>query len=218
MKDDSKEENITFKILLVGDSEVGKTSFILRFCEDTFKEDSLATIGLDTKTKFLKRNDKKIQLIIWDTAGQERFKSLAKNIFKGAQGILLMYSIDKKSSFKAIKDWLNSIKERTDIKKVGLLIIGNKCDLPEEKREVDQEMVDTFKEKEKIDIIEGSAKNNINVNEAFISLIDKMLQLGLGKKKKSFGNDNDDEGDNENGIKLNNDKKKKNGNCCGNKK
>ena len=90
MTDDSKEENITFKILLVGDSEVGKTSFILRFCEDTFKEDSLATIGLDTKTKFLKRNDKKIQLIIWDTAGQERFKSLAKNIFKGAQGILLM--------------------------------------------------------------------------------------------------------------------------------
>ena len=170
MTDDSKEENITFKILLVGDSEVGKTSFILRFCEDTFKEDSLATIGLDTKTKFLKRNDKKIQLIIWDTAGQERFKSLAKNIFKGAQGILLMYSIDKKSSFKAIKDWLNSIKERTDIKKVGLLIIGNKCDLPEEKREVDQEMVDTFKEKEKIDIIEGSAKNNINVNEAFILL------------------------------------------------
>ena len=218
MTDDSKEENITFKILLVGDSEVGKTSFILRFCEDTFKEDSLATIGLDTKTKFLKRNDKKIQLIIWDTAGQERFKSLAKNIFKGAQGILLMYSIDKKSSFKAIKDWLNSIKERTDIKKVGLLIIGNKCDLPEEKREVDQEMVDTFKEKEKIDIIEGSAKNNINVNEAFILLIDKMLQLGLGKKKKSFGNDNDDEGDNENGIKLNNNKKKKNGNCCGNKK
>ena len=218
MTDDSKEENITFKILLVGDSEVGKTSFILRFCEDTFKEDSLATIGLDTKTKFLKRNDKKIQLIIWDTAGQERFKSLAKNIFKGAQGILLMYSIDKKSSFKAIKDWLNSIKERTDIKKVGLLIIGNKCDLPEEKREVNQEMVDTFKEKEKIDIIEGSAKNNINVNEAFILLIDKMLQLGLGEKKKSFGNDNDDEGDNENGIKLNNDKKKKNGNCCGNKK
>ena len=211
------EENISFKILLVGDSEVGKTSFILRFCEDKFKEDSISTIGLDTKTKFIKRNNKKIQLIIWDTAGQERFKSLAKNTFKGAQGILLMYSINKKSSFKAIRDWLNSIREGVDIEKIGLLVIGNKCDLPTEEREVDDEMVKVLKDKEKVEVLEASAKNNINVNDAFILLIDKMIKLGLGKVKASFGNDDDD---NENGIKLDKKQKKKsgNGNCCGGKK
>ena len=89
----SKEnEIINFKILLLGDESVGKSSFILRFCEDKYNEDCpLTTIGLDQKVKFIKKDGKKFKLFIWDTAGQERFRSVANNVFKGADGIILMY-------------------------------------------------------------------------------------------------------------------------------
>ena len=212
-----KEEVITFKILLLGDSEVGKSSFILRFCEDTFREDSLTTIGLDTKTKFIKRNNKKIQLVIWDSAGQERFKAIAKNTLKGAHGILLMYAINNRNSFKAIKDWINSIKESVDINKTGLIVIGNKIDLPEEQRIIDNEMVESLKEKENVEVIEASAKTNINVNEAFISLIDKMIGLGIGTVKTTIGDEDEEDVKN---IKLNNEKRQRNGGggCCGPKR
>ena len=162
-KEPNKEEYITFKILLLGDSEVGKTSIILRFCEDKFEESSITTIGLDTKTKFLKVNDKKIQLIIWDSAGQERFKSIAKNSYKGAHGIILVYAINKYKSFKAIKEWINNIKEGIDITKVGLIIVGNKNDLPQEQRDIEEDLVNELRTNEKIEIIESSAKLNINV-------------------------------------------------------
>ena len=81
---------ITYKILILGDSSVGKTAFIVRFCEDKFQEENLSTIGVDIKAKFLIRKEKKINLQIWDTAGQERFRSIAKNSYKGADGITLM--------------------------------------------------------------------------------------------------------------------------------
>ena len=211
-EESKKEEILSFKILLLGDTEVGKTSYILRFCDDKFSENSLTTIGLDTKTKYIKVNDKKIQLIIWDSAGQERFKSIAKNTFKGAHGLILMYAVNKKKTFRAIKEWLNNIKEGIDIKKVGLLIVGNKIDLPLEEREVDEEMVNSLRENEDIEIIEGSAKNNINVNECFIKLIEKMLELGLGQKKELL----EEEEENSQNITLNeSENRKKKAKCCG---
>ena len=209
-----KEEITAFKILLLGDSQVGKTSFILRFCDDKFQEESLTTIGLDTKNKFIKIKDKKIQLNIWDTAGEERFRSIAKNSFKGAHGILLMYGIDDKKSFRAIKDWINSIKESIDINKIGLVVVGNKCYINEEQKEVDQEMMKNLEEKEKVEIIIASAKDNINVNESFIKLIEKMMKLGLGNVKKvAFGEDDDEVGGTKK-LKSQKNNKKNNNNCC----
>ena len=203
------EEIIAFKILLLGNSEVGKTSFILRFCEDKFIADSITTIGLDAKTKFIKMNNKKIQLIIWDTAGQERFKALCKNTFKGADGIILMYGVNNKESFKGIREWINNIKEHSDINKIGIIIIGNKCDLEKSKWEVDDEMVESFKQKEDIEIIEASAKNNVNVSESFTKLVNRMMQLNLGKKCEGFG-----EKDDEKEGRITIQKKKKKKGCC----
>ena len=212
----TKEEILSFKILLLGDSTVGKTAFILRFCEDKFEEDSLTTIGLDQKNKFVKSGDKKLELHIWDTAGQERFRSIAKNCYKGADGILLMYDISKYETFKHIKTWINNIKEAIDIDKVALLVVGNKCDLPDEEKNVDQESRQNFENTNNMKIIEASAKDNINVNESFISLIDKMLQLGLGKKKGSDDDNDNDEVNNSQQLKRSttNERKKKD-NCCG---
>ena len=198
---------ITYKILILGDSSVGKTAFIVRFCEDKFQEENLSTIGVDIKAKFLTRKEKKINLQIWDTAGQERFRSIAKNSYKGADGIILMYDITNISTFKHIKNWISDIKSKTDkpLDKLALLIIGNKSDL-EENREVNEENKNDIINEHKLKIIETSAKENKNINESMIELIDKMIELGVGKIK----NDEDDE----DGQKLgrNNTQKKKD--CC----
>ena len=215
---DLPEEIISYKILILGDTEVGKTSFILRFCDNTFPEESITTIGIDTKTKFIKFEDKKIQLVIWDTAGQERFRSIAKNSIKGADGILIMYAVDNKKSFDAIKKWINNIKDCLNIDKIGLIVTGNKCDVPESEVQVDKEMAKDLEEKEKVSVMEVSAKNDINVNEAFIKLIEQMIKLGIGKKRKRMGGIDDEEDSNDKGKNItigdNKGKKVNMNNCC----
>ena len=179
----------SFKIILLGDTTVGKTSLIIRFCENVFKEQSISTIGVDTKTKYVRHNGKKIELELWDTAGQERFKSLAKNCFQGADGIILMYDITQKKTFTNIKQWLTNINESIDIKKVAIIVIGNKLDLPD--IEVKKEMGEKFCEHHNLQLIETSCKDNINVGEAFNCLIEKMVKLDNEykqqlKKRKSM--------------------------------
>ena len=155
------KEMITYKILLLGDSSVGKTAFILRFCEGKFEDDSLTTIGLDSKTKFVSRQDKKIQLQIWDTAGQERFRSLSKSWYKGADGILLMYDISNYETFKHIKNWIGDIKNNISVawEKLALIVIGNKSDLPPEKKKVDK------KDIEELENIVIELENNVTYNK-----------------------------------------------------
>ena len=198
---------ITYKILILGDSSVGKTAFIVRFCEEKFEEGNLSTIGVDIKSKFLTRKDKKINLQIWDTAGQERFRSIAKNSYKGADGIILMYDITNISTFKHIRNWISDIKGKTDkpLDKLALLIIGNKTDL-ENMRQVDEEDKKVLIKDHGLKIIETSAKDNKNINESMVELIDRMIDLGVGKFKK--------EGDDEDGQKLENKKVEKKKDCC----
>ena len=203
---------ITYKVIILGDSKVGKTAFILRFCEDKFLEESLSTVGLDMKTKFVTRQNKKIQLQIWDTAGQERFRSITKNIYKGAHGILLMYDVTNKETFKHIKEWINNIRDNINnqIDKIPLCVLGNKIDQPKEMKQVTEEDKQKFKDESNLDIMEVSAKSNININESIIELVDKMIELGVGIKKTD-----DDE---EDGQKLQKIKTKKKKECCGGKK
>ena len=204
---------ITYKILFLGDSSVGKTAFIIRFCDGKFEEDSLTTIGLDKKAKSVSHKDKKILLQIWDTAGQERFRSIAKSCYKGADGILLMYDVNNYDSFKHIKTWIKDIKANITIpwEKLALIVIGNKCDLPKEEKKVDKEDIEEFKKTNNgIQVIEASAKLDINVNESIIALIDKMMELGVGKYTKNDVEERDRTYAVEN---VENKKKKKE--CCG---
>ena len=147
---------------------------------------------------------------IFITAGQERFRAIARNLYKNADGIVLMYDISNKKSFQDIKDWINRIKDNIDFNKIGIIIVGNKIDL-EEERVVDQEMRENLEEKEKIKVLEASAKSNINVNNVFIELIDRMEKLNLGVKHQSSYEDNDDEEEVNPGrqsLKLNNKKER----------
>ena len=214
MSNSQNEEIIALKIIMLGDSSVGKSQFINKFCDDKFDDDTLTSVGLDQKNKFIKRGDKKIDLRIWDTEGQERFRSIAKNLYKGVDGILLMYDISNIQSFKNIKAWINSIKESVDISKIALIVVGNNCHLNNEERVVNEDMKKEFEKIYNIKIIEASAKDNINVNESFMILVDKMIELGLGKKKSNNFDDNEENI----GKKLEDlDKNRNRGNCFSSK-
>ena len=222
MTDDTSDKKgkkkISFKIILIGDSSVGKTSLLLRYCDGTFDADSISTIGIDRKCKYLKRDDKYIELNIWDTAGQERFKSIAKNSFKGADGILLIYDLTNKKTYFSVKKWMDDIKESTDINKIGFIVVANKCDAEKEEIEVDEDMEKKLIETHDIKVMKTSAKNNINVDETFTSLVEMMLNLGIGKKWASDEDDDDENKDQNKSVFLNNKKNKASGGGCCKKK
>ena len=183
--DEDEEDNqdiLSYKIILLGDTTVGKTSLIIRYCDSKFNESCLSTIGVDTKVKNIKYDNKKIELEIWDTAGQEKFKSLAKNCYKGADGIILIYDITQKKTFNNIKNWYNDIKDSINISKVALIVVGNKSDLPNV--EVNKEISEKFCEQYNLQLIETSCKENINIEETFNSLIEKMIKLDSDYKQQ----------------------------------
>ena len=176
-----------FKILLVGNSNVGKSSLFLRFVDEIWKENFVPTIGVDFKIKSIKIDNKIIKLQIWDTAGQERFKSILSSYYKGANGILLLYDITNVNSFKSLSNWLIDI-EKNSSKNVKKILIGNKCDLNELRKipmNKGKEFADTYNMK----FIETSAKNNVNINECFNILGKELLNnidLKSNKKEKIF--------------------------------
>ena len=117
------------KILTLGDTMVGKSSIVLRFSDDKFDENVFATIGIDFKTKYIKVRDASVKVLIWDTAGQEKFRNIAKQYYKGANGVLLIYDVCNRKSFERIGFWLNELKENNKIDELYAILVGNKIDL-----------------------------------------------------------------------------------------
>ena len=164
--------DFTLKLLIVGDSSVGKTNFVHRFIEDKFNKNYMTTSGVDLKTKDLEIKNKKIRIQIWDTAGQEKYMSINKNLFQRVQGIILMYDISNLNSFKNLVKWMDGIKENS--KDVPVILIGNKCDL-EGERQVQTEEGENFASKYDIKFFEGSAKTGVNVDKSFEAIGDIIL-------------------------------------------
>ncbi|XP_032753772.1 ras-related protein Rab-13 isoform X2 [Rattus rattus] len=129
-----------FKLLLIGDSGVGKTCLIIRFAEDNFNSTYISTIGIDFKIRTVEIEGKRIKLQVWDTAGQERFKTITTAYYRGAMGIILVYDITDEKSFENIQNWMKSIKENASAG-VERLLLGNKCDM-EAKRKVQREQAE----------------------------------------------------------------------------
>ena len=171
--DDDQKIKLSLKILLIGDSQVGKTSLLLKYTEHVFPEEHIATIGVEYKDKFILKDNYNIRLQIWDTAGQERFHSITKNIYRNANGVLFVYDITNQESFGNIKNWIKDLQNvGNDIKGV---IIGNKLDL-EQKRDVSKEDLEEIGKKNQMPFLETSAKQNINVNEGFDLLVNELLK------------------------------------------
>ena len=166
-------DEISLKILLIGDSFVGKTSLLLKYCDGQFPEAHMATIGVEFKDKIINVGKWQIRLQIWDTSGQERFRSITQNFYRNADGILFVYDITNRESFSHIKDWLmDSQVEDSDIKRI---LVGNKIDL-EDKRAIDVEKMKSFAESKKMKCFETSAKSGENVETIFKEISSLILE------------------------------------------
>ena len=164
-------EDSTYKVLLLGDTMVGKSCFLSKYTVKTFPETYATTIGVDYIFKTLTlKNGKTIKLQIWDTAGQERFRSITKNYYKKANGIILIYDITNKKSYKNIREWINQIKEEA-VSNVIIYLVGNKIDL-EKERKVKTEEGEKLAEEYNCPFKETSAKEDININETFEDLVE----------------------------------------------
>ena len=175
-----KDYEFIFKVLLLGNSNVGKSSLFLRFVDDIWNDTFVPTIGVDFKIKNLEIDEKKIKMQIWDTAGQERFKNIISSYYRGAHGILLIFDVTDKESFKNLSNWLIEI-EKNGNKNVLKLLIGNKTDL-EDKRVISYNQGKEFADTYGLKYIETSAKKNMNVKEAFETLGRELMSMNIDKK------------------------------------
>ena len=166
----------TCQILLIGDSSVGKTSLIQRYANGIFKEEYLATVGLDYYTKQEMINNLNVLVKLWDTAGQERFKALTPNYFRNAEGVVLAYDVTNSESFENLKFWINSIKSNLGEKNIfiPIIIIGNKIDM-EDMRDITKEDASKFAKENNYKYFETSAKTGEGVDEAIRDLVNQVL-------------------------------------------
>ncbi|CAF1256146.1 unnamed protein product [Rotaria sordida] len=169
----NSEYDHLLKLLLIGDADVGKSSLLFRFADDTFNESYLATIGVDFETRTMNHNGKTVKFQIWDTSGQERFRTITSSYYRGAHGIIIVYDVTNAKSFENIKMWLQII-DRNANQNVKKLLVGNKSDLTSN-RIVDHTKAKKFADSLSISYVETSAKNSTNVEQIFKNTIIDIL-------------------------------------------
>ena len=174
------EYDYLFKLLIIGDSGVGKSCLLLRFSDDIFTDSFISTIGVDFKIKTVEIDGVKIKLQIWDTAGQERFRTITSSYYRGAHGIIVVYDVTDHKSFDNITKWLKEIDTFAG-PTVQKLLVGNKCDLVNE-RNVSVEEGKALAEGLKVPFVETSAKNSTNVEQAFLMMAKDIKDNSAGKK------------------------------------
>lgn len=178
-----KSYDSIMKILLIGDSGVGKSCLLVRFVDDKFNPSFITTIGIDFKIKTVDINGKKIKLQLWDTAGQERFRTITTAYYRGAMGIILVYDVTDERTFANIRQWFKTVNEHAN-DDAQLLLVGNKSDM--ETRTVTLEQGETLAKELGIPFVESSAKNDDNVNEIFFTLA-KLIQEKIDNDKLAGG-------------------------------
>ncbi|XP_010917311.1 ras-related protein Rab11D [Elaeis guineensis] len=168
-----------FKVVLIGDSAVGKSQILARFARDEFSLDSKATIGVEFQTRTLVIQHKSVKAQIWDTAGQERYRAVTSAYYRGAVGALLVYDITKRQSFDHIPRWLEELRSHAD-KNIVIMLVGNKSDL-EDQRAVSTEDASEFAQKENLFFLETSALEARNVETAFQTVLTEIFNI-INKK------------------------------------
>lgn len=174
-----KDYDHLFKLVLIGDTGVGKSCILLRFADDSFTESYMSTIGVDFRFRTLKIGKKTVKLQIWDTAGQERFRTITSAYYRGADGIIMVYDITNEESFNHVNEWLNEVNRYAAEGTVKILV-GNKCDKPN--RVIPTEKGQAYADGLGIPFLETSAKESKNVEESFLTIANALMEL---KTKKS---------------------------------
>ena len=172
MEDENYE--MMFKVVLVGDSFVGKTNIMSKYLKNEFHEDSKATVGVEFGSKQFIIEGHTIKAQIWDTAGQERYKAITSAYYKGAKGAFIVYDITRKASFESVERWVNDLNAAAD-KKLTILLIGNKCDL-EDQRQVTKEQGEEKAGKLEMAFMETSALSGENLDKAFIMMVKEVYK------------------------------------------
>lgn len=171
-----------FKIIMIGDCAVGKTSIMNRYTDDVFGNNTISTIGLDFKIKTITAKNSKVKLHIWDTAGQERFKAMVSYYYRGADGIFIVFDLTNKTSFIHLTDWMAELDKKDALKNSEIRILGNKVD-ETDKIQVTKEEIIEFLDKNNINhsyYIEVSAKDNLNIENCFVEISEKLIdKLGV---------------------------------------
>jgi len=163
-----KDYDILHKIVLIGDSGVGKTSLLQRFAEQVFSNTHITTIGVDFKLRTIQVGNKRVKLQVWDTAGQEKFRVITKTYYRNAAGIIIAYDVTNGESFVNTKRWIEEVKNNCGDDGVPIVLVGNKCDSPD--KVVSLEDQAAYAQLINLKFFETSARDNINVDEVFIEL------------------------------------------------
>lgn len=190
-----------FKLLIVGESGVGKTCMLLRFADDKFEETFLSTIGVDFKVKEIDCEGKKIKLQIWDSAGQERFRNITSSYYRNCHGIIIVYDITRHDTFAKVKEWIDEV--RKFVPTAPLLLVGNKADL-EDQRQVTTAEAEELAKSQGLVLLETSAKTSLNINDAFAELAKQLMKDAANKPKADAPKP----------VQLKEQKSKKDKGCC----
>ena len=196
---DDDSYDLLYKIIIIGDSNVGKSNILSRYTKDQFQGNSKATVGVELGTKFVKIEGVGAKLQIWDTAGQERYRSLTSSYYKGCHGCFIVYDITNEASFHSISTWYEqAVKEAG--KDVSIILVGNKCDL-ESERKVSKEQGEEKARSMNASFFETSALSKVNIDDIFNEIVNNIFQRTKGQK-----NDDDDDieiiNENEKAINL----------------
>ncbi|XP_021707157.1 ras-related protein Rab-35 isoform X2 [Aedes aegypti] len=205
----AREYDHLFKLLIIGDSGVGKSSLLIRFSDNTFSGSYITTIGVDFKIRTVVINGERVKLQIWDTAGQERFRTITNTYYRGTHGVIVVYDVTNGESFANVKRWLQEIEANCDV--VNKVLVGNKNDDPARKVVITED-AQRFANQMDIQLFETSAKDNINVEEMFLAITEQVLRHKKQTQKTGIKVQSDQSNDTVNLRKGANIKKKNK--CC----
>ena len=208
---DNDDYDLIFKLILIGDSGVGKTNILSRYINNEFSMATKSTVGVEFGSKIIKQNDKTIKIQIWDTAGQERYKSITTAYYKGAKGAFVVYDITRRETFNNVNKWIGDLKTSGN-EDVYILLIGNKSDL-ENSRQVPTEEIEKKAEQLKVAFCETSALDGTNIEHAFELVVDEISKKTLKKYENEIKSEDRIKAITlDTGSKDENDKNKKG--CC----
>ena len=210
--DDQNNYELLYKIIIIGDTCVGKSNILSRYLKDEFREDSKSTVGVELGSKFLKIKGVGAKLQIWDTAGQERYRSITSSYFKGSHGCFIVYDITNETSFEDVNKWYEQAQKESS-KEVSIILVGNKCDL-ENERKVSKEKGEEKARALNCPFFETSALSKIKIDDIFNEMVNNIFDRTGGAKNEEDDDDIEIINENDKAVSLKTEQPEQKKGCC----